>query len=263
MPYKQNTSSSETTSTRIDSQGQMKSSISRSMTTTRRKMTRGETAGGLLTTIGQIQMIAITIIVLAVGSVISDFDTDDLIQTTPNYNQTNTYIPIDDPLNNVDYQQYGTQVFGTFFGDTGLFNQFDEYGSIIQRLIEILKDPVKAFRDAFQLRDDYLDQITSPLAGSFIDTFGSTRFSTLSLYSSTTVGGFQSTYYIYTQMTESERIFVRDNQSSLQDVEDFLFNKYRPTQFYLFGFTNPLTSLYQWGWYKWPTITSIIDILGV
>jgi hypothetical protein len=262
MPFKQNTSSSLTASERVDQDGVIRQSISRSTTITRRKMTRGETAGGLLTTIGQINMIGITILTLAVGSAVNDFDITDLQATNPNYNNTNTYIPIIDPLDNVDYQQYGSEVFGRFFGPSGFITLLSSLGTTAQNIANCLTDLPKCFEQSIILGDEYRDNLDNPVSGSFIDTFGSERFLLLSLYASTQMGQYKTTYYIYTQMTTAEREFVRD-ATTFMTIEKALFLDYEPDYFLLFGFTDPYTNTYKWGYYKFPNIKQNIVLLGV
>ena len=95
MATKNSSSFSITTSSSIgvDSKGKTfsKSSKTTSQTTSKRKMTRGETAGGLLTALGQIQMIGITIFSISIGSTITQFTTSDLIETAPNYQVVNDF----------------------------------------------------------------------------------------------------------------------------------------------------------------------------
>jgi hypothetical protein len=130
MATKNSSSFNVTTSSSIgvDSKGKTfsRSSKTTSQTTSKRKMTRGETAGGLLTSLGQIQMIGITIFAISIGSTMSQFTTSDLIVTTPNYQVVNDFVPIDDPLNTVNYVQYGEEVVNNLhsfvlgFSDFGL-----------------------------------------------------------------------------------------------------------------------------------------------
>ena len=112
----------------VDSKGKTfsRSSKTTSQTISKRNMTRGETAGGLLTALGQIQMIGITIFAISVGSTLNQFTTSDLIETTPNYQVINDFVPIEDPLNTINYVQYGEEVVNNLhsfvlgFSDFGL-----------------------------------------------------------------------------------------------------------------------------------------------
>jgi hypothetical protein len=110
----------------VDARGKTfsRSSNTTSETISRRKMTRGETAGGLLTGIFQIQMIAITILAISLGSSLTEFTTSDLVETNPNYQLTNDFVPIDDPLNTVNYIQYGDDVFDRLHGFIVGFSDF-------------------------------------------------------------------------------------------------------------------------------------------
>jgi hypothetical protein len=120
MATKNSSSFNVTTSSSIgvDSKGKTfsRSSKTTSQTISKRNMTRGETAGGLLTALGQIQMIGITIFAISIGSTISQFTTSDLIETAPNYQVVNDFVPIDDPLNTINYVQYGEEVVSNIVG---------------------------------------------------------------------------------------------------------------------------------------------------
>jgi len=266
MPYKMNTSESITTTSSIGVNAKGKayqtSSSTTSSTTSKRKLTRGESARGILTTIGQIQMIGITILVLAIGSAVDDFTLSDLNQTNPNYQLTNTYVGYDDPLTEINYQQYGEGVFGRFFGPTGFITLLDGLGTTAQNVAVCLSDIVACITAARELGDIYDDDINNPLPDSFVDTFGADRYYALNVLASSSFGGRQNPYYIYQQMTTAEREYVRDN-ATYSLAEQVLFLDYQPDYFYIFGFTNPFTSQWQWGYYKWPSIRQTIINLGV
>jgi hypothetical protein len=265
MPYKQ-TKSSATINTTDNIKG-TKTSITRSRST-KTKQTRGQVAGGLLTTIGQLNMIAITILVIGVGSSVNQFTTSDLQQTNPNYKQTNTYIPYDDPLNNINYIQYGEGVFNRFFGPDSFTALLSKSVDTANNVLTCLSDLPECFFTNQLLKEQYDDEIQNPISGTFIDTFGSARFYELSLRASSSAATSLTTsvltpYGIYLQMTTSERTFIRDYTGTYMDVEKTLFVNYTPLLFYLFGFTNPFTNQYQWGFYTWPNIVDTVSILGV
>jgi hypothetical protein len=115
----------------VDAKGKTfsRSSKTTSETISRRKMTRGETAGGLLTGIFQIQMIAITILAISLGSTLTEFTTSDLVETNPNYQLTNDFVPIDDPLNTINYIQYGDDVFDRLHG---FIIGFSDFGLLVK-----------------------------------------------------------------------------------------------------------------------------------
>jgi hypothetical protein len=267
MPNKnsQNTNITTSSSVGVDAKGKTfsRSSTTTSQTITKRRMTRGETAGGLLTTIGQIQMIGITIIVLSIGSSVNEFTASDLVQTNPNYNVNNTYIPIDDPLNNVNYIQYGEKVVDNLFDeDYGFIAQLGAIAEVGQNVLNCFQDLPSCFQQSTNLQQQYLDEINNPPVGTFIDEFGEETF--LVYYTATgTYTGRQTPYAIYLLMSTEEREFVRDQQDNLSSVEKAIFNDYTLASFYLFGFTNPLTGLYYWGYFVWPSIYEIILQIGV
>jgi hypothetical protein len=267
MPTKnsQNLNVTTSSSVGVDSKGKTfsRSSTTTSQTITKRRMTRGETVGGILTTIGQLQMVGISILVLSIGASVAQFEVTDLVVTTPNYNVQNTYIPIDDPLNNVDYIQYGEDVFNRFFHeDYGFIIQLGKIADVGNNIVACYEDVDACFTRQNELLDTYIEEINNPAVGTFIDEFGSTDFLQWNVLASSS-GGYQTPYYIYELMTTSQREWVLDEQESLSSVEKLLFNNYTPAKFYLFGFTNPLTDSYYWGYFVWPSIYEIILELGV
>jgi hypothetical protein len=267
MPTKnsQNLNVTTSSSVGVDSKGKTfsRSSTTTSQTITKRRMTRGETAGGLLTTIGQLQMIGISIIVLAIGTSVAQFQLSDLVVTTPNYNVQNTYIPIDDPLNNVNYIQYGEEVFNRFFHeDYGFIVQLGAVADIGNNIYSCFEDFEACLNRSEDLQNQYQEEINNPAYGTFIDEFGSEDFLLYS-YMASQVYGYQTPYAIYLEMSTLEREFIRDEQENLSAVEIAVFNDYTPAKFYLFGFTNPLTDSYYWGYFVWPSIYEIILELGV
>jgi hypothetical protein len=216
-----------------------------------------------LSSITRIQMIGISIIVLGIGSTVDNFTVDDLVETTPNYNVVNDFIPIDDPLNTINYTQYGQELFDN------LFNEQSGYIAVLKDLVETGENISICFRDIIsclnrstELQDIYQDDMLNPQPDSFIDTFGLDRFQTLSLMASSQIGGQQTPYSIYLEMTTTERQYVLDT-TTYSLVEENLFLTYSPSNFYLFGFDNPFTEQWQWGYYQWPSIRQTIVNLGV
>jgi hypothetical protein len=258
MPYKQTQSSSITTSTVGD-----KTRTTSSNTTSKRKLTRGQSAGGLLTTIGQIQMIGITMIVISIGSAVDQFTLTDLEQTTPNYNVQNTYIPINDPLNNINYQQYGAGVVDAFFHETtGYIVNLNAIAEAGENIVSCFKDLSTCFNRSQDRYQEFQEDVNNPQVGTFADEFGGSRLYELSFYASSTFG--YSPYQIYLEMTTAERTFVQDNLSDLSNTEISLFTEFRTAGFYFFGFNNPFNNnAWQWGYFQWPTILNTIIELGV
>ena len=118
MATKQTTSFKTTTN--------LQSGQTQSFRTSYKTSTPTNIGKGGLTALGQIQMIGITIFSISVGSTLNQFTTSDLIETTPNYQVVNDFVPIDDPLNTINYIQYGEEVVSNLhsfvlgFSDFGL-----------------------------------------------------------------------------------------------------------------------------------------------
>jgi hypothetical protein len=254
MPYKQSQTSSRVVTTRT-TKGNV--SVSSFQTTAKRKLTRGETAGGLLTTIGQLQMIGITIVVLSVGTAVGKFDIDDLIVTTPNYQVNNEYVPINDPLNTVDYITYGEDVFDKFFDiDTGFIAVLNDYANTANTFITYITNPFNFLRNNDAIRDD---QLENPTTNSFVDEFGVERFNEIEFLRTLNYNPYQ----LYEELTTLERTHIQNYLGSLMPIEQSIFVDYTPTKFYPFGFTNPITGLWQWGFYTYPSVYTFITELGV
>jgi hypothetical protein len=234
-----------------------KVSYTKSTITNTRKLTRGEAADGLLTTIGQLQMIGITIVVLSVGTAVGKFDIDDLIITTPNYQVNNEYVPITDPLNTVDYIAYGEDVFDKFFNpETGFIAILDDYANTANTFITYITNPFNFLRNQDSLRDD---QLENPTTNSFVDEFGVDRFNEIEFLRTLNYNPYQ----IYQELTTLERTHIQNYLGSLMPIEQSIFIDYTPTKFYPFGFTNPITGLWQWGFYTYPSVYTFIIELGV
>ena len=187
MATKNSSSLNVTTSSSVgvDSKGRSfsRSSKTTSETISKRKMTRGETAGGLLTGLFQIQMIGITILAISLGSALTEFTTSDLVETNPNYQLKNDFVPIEDPLNTVNYIQYGEDVFTRLndfiiaFSDIGLAAKL-YYDSLID-FVELT--PIQAslnFNILNSLEDaqDYYDTLTQEEKDKYAEVYNSLTF---------------------------------------------------------------------------------------
>jgi hypothetical protein len=119
MATKQSTSYKTTTN--------LQTGQSKSFKTTYKTSTPTNIGKGGLGAIGRLGTIAITILAVSVGTALTQFNTLDLIETTPNYQLKNQYVAIDDPLNTINYIQYGEEVFTRvndfihIFSDAGQF----------------------------------------------------------------------------------------------------------------------------------------------
>jgi hypothetical protein len=253
MPLKTNTVERATYSRKLGG----KISYTKSTITNTRQLTRGETASGLLTTIGQLQMIGITIVVLSVGTAVGKFDIDDLVSISPNYNVNNQYIPIDDPLNNVSYQAFGADVFDKFFHpDTGYISVLEDYADTANTFITYITNPFNFLRNNDAIRDD---QLENPTINSFVEEFGVERFNEIEFLRTLNYNPYQ----LYQELTLDERTHIQTYNGSLMPIEQSIFIDYTPTKFYPFGFTNPITGLWQWGLYTYPSVYTFINELGV
>lgn len=118
MATKQTTSVKTTTN--------LQSGQTQSFRTTYKTSTPTNIGKGGLGAIGRLGMIAITVLAISVGSALTEFSTSDLVETAPNYQLKNEFVPIDDPLNTINYVQYGEGVFDRLhefvigFSDFGL-----------------------------------------------------------------------------------------------------------------------------------------------
>ena len=185
------TSSSTTTTKTLLAEPLGGKSVYKYENVTTRKMSRGETAGGLLTTIGQLQMIGISILVISLGTAVVQFDESDLIITTPNYNLTNQYLSIDDPLNNVNYIQYGEGVVDSLIGFVEFLAPFGEFAQAGYTFI-------------LSIANTDLTSDTQPET-SFLNSFGSNRVLTLAQTR------FLSLKSYYDELSPDEREWVLDN----------------------------------------------------
>jgi hypothetical protein len=239
MPFKETTSTTTTSSGRETIKGPIKGQSRTkvaSISTTRRELTRGETAGGLLTTIGQFGMITITLITISISTALNKFDINDLETMTPNYNQINTYIPIENPLETINYQVYGEDVIDNILG---WITPLSEFGTL-----------------ALGWYDNLYRNITNPFGppvyeGGFNDVFGDERWAQI-IYMAR-IGKLPPDIYDY--LTTTERDWVVDNADHFTTQETAFFDKSYFNLLYfdsyeLFG-----------GGFKWFfTIPSVLDI---
>jgi hypothetical protein len=183
MANKQTTSFKTTTNLQT---GQTKS-----FKTTYQTSTPTNIGKGGLSSVGRIQMIAISMIVISMGAAVIQFDESDLILITPNYNLNNQYVPIVDPLNNVDYQQYGEGVVDSLIGFVEFLAPFGEFAQA-------------GWTFFFQLVDaDSVDFIGPDT--TFGNTFGGNRVLALAKMR------FSSLKAYYDELTPDERQWVLDN----------------------------------------------------
>jgi hypothetical protein len=115
MATRTTTSSTTTTRTLIQEPLGGKSVVRYDNVTTsqeRKKTLKERQLGqGGLSSLFRVELILITILSISVGSALTEFDTLDLIETTPNYQVVNDFVSIDDPLNTINYIVYGEEVF--------------------------------------------------------------------------------------------------------------------------------------------------------
>jgi hypothetical protein len=235
MATKTNISTS-TTNTTINTGGKVKTSSITSETISKRKLSFREQAQGGLSSIARLEMIGITILSIAVGSSVSDFTTSDLIETNPNYQLTNTYVSIDDPLNNVNYQQYGTQVVGNL---TAFLGALGGAGNLAKNLW----DGITNF-----IGDSWIET-----TGSFAAEFGEARW--IQVYDHYQKyyeeGSVQQLGYIYYEiLTNDEKDFVGNqlNHEDFSPLEKQVFLSERWYLFYndVYGLFGPIKTIYWW-----------------
>jgi hypothetical protein len=254
MANKQTTSFKTTTN--------LQTGQSQSFKTTYKTSTPTNIGKGGLSAIGRLGMIAITIVVLAIGTSVDDFTIEDLVETNPNYNVQNTYIPIDDPLNNVNYLQYGDEVFDRIFNEqSGFIALLSDITDTATNVSSCLSDIPSCIGNIFSKNDEDLEEINNPLPDTFTDTFGSERvFYLRSFY----VLGYPDPYVVYQQLTTEEKEFILDYEGEYMDAEKTFMVDWSPTKFYFFGFNNPLNDgIWQWGYFAWPNLIDIVELLGV
>jgi hypothetical protein len=207
-------------------------------------------------------MIAITLLVIGIGTAVDDFGIEDLVETNPNYNVNNTYIPIDDPLNNVNYLQYGDEVFDRIFNEqSGFIALLSDITDTATNVGECLSDIPSCIGNIFSKNDTDIDEINNPLPDTFTDTFGSERVFYLRTWY---VLGGATPYDIYQQLTTEEKEFIEDYTGEYMESEKTFMVDWSPSVFYFFGFINPFNDdAWQWGYFSWPNLIDTVDLLGV
>jgi hypothetical protein len=190
---------------------------------------------GGLSTIGRLEIIAITILVIIMSQPLNDFDKGDLEDFIPNYQLNNQYVSVDDPLNHYNYQQFGEGVIQRLYDWSVPFEQ--------------VGIGIKGFWDTT------IDFITGqPLSnstlGNFSEEFGNDRQYQLYLISRET----RSNAKVFEAMTTSERNWILDNTLTTTG-EEALFDFSR---FNLIYFDS--LDLFGGGIKWWFTEPSVIDI---
>lgn len=260
----QNFNVTTSSSVGVDAKGKTfsRSSTTTSETITKRRLTAREQAQGGLSSIVRFEMITITLLVLGIGTAVDDFTIEDLVETNPNYNVNNTYIPIDDPLNNVDYLQYGDEVFDRIFNEqSGFIALLSDITDTATNVGECLSDIPSCIGNIFSKNDTDIDEINNPLPDTFTDTFGSERVFYLRTWY---VLGGATPYDIYQQLTTEEKEFIEDYTGEYMESEKTFMVDWSPSVFYFFGFINPFNDdAWQWGYFSWPNLIDTVDLLGV
>lgn len=175
MSTKQTTSFKTTTN--------LQTGQSQSFKTTYKTSSPTNIGKGGLGAIGRLGMISITILSISVGSALTEFTTSDLIETAPNYQLKNQFVSIDDPLNTINYVQYGEGVvtrlndFIVSFSDIGLAAK-----SYYDSLIEILQlTPIQAsfnfnIFNSLENAQDHYDTLTQEEKDIYAEVYDSLTF---------------------------------------------------------------------------------------
>jgi hypothetical protein len=234
MPFKETKSTTTTSSARETikgpTKGQSRTKVA-SISTTRRKLSRGETAGGLLTGVSQITMIGITLITLSISTAALQFSREDLISLTPNYGVNNEYVGVENPLDHYNYQVYGEDVVDNIMN---WIYPLEQTGQAINTFWQTLMEVIGG------------TDIVDVIEGDFADTFGSPRFHYLVSISRYNVS-------VYMRLTELEKDWVEDNADNLNYVEENLFGN---TKFHFFMY-DELYEIYR-VFYTEPTIIDMV-----
>jgi hypothetical protein len=85
------------------------------------------TAG--LSSLARLEIIGITILTISIGSSLNQFTIQDLEEISPNYQLKNQFVPIEDPLNTINYIQYGDEVFDNLIS---FVQGFSNVGNIVK-----------------------------------------------------------------------------------------------------------------------------------
>jgi hypothetical protein len=135
MAVKQTTSLKTTTNLQT---GKVKS-----FQTTYKTSTPTNIGKGGLSVLGRAGIIFITILAVSVGTATIQFTTTDLIETTPNYQVKNDFVSIDDPLNDINYIQYGEEVVDNIMGFVNGFSAVGEFAYAgVYTIINFFENPV-------------------------------------------------------------------------------------------------------------------------
>jgi hypothetical protein len=98
---------------------------------------------GGLSSLGRAGIISITILAVAVGTATTQFTTTDLTETIPNYQVKNDFVPIDDPLNDINYLQYGEEVVNNIMAFVNGFSAVGEFAYAgVYTVINFFENPV-------------------------------------------------------------------------------------------------------------------------
>jgi hypothetical protein len=135
MSVKQTTSLKTTTNLQT---GKVKSFKTTSTTSTPTNIGKGG-----LSALGRAGIIFITMLAISIGTATIKFTTNDLIETTPNYQVKNDFVPIDDPLNDINYIQYGEEVVDNLMTFVNGFSAVGEFAYAgVYTIINFFENPV-------------------------------------------------------------------------------------------------------------------------
>lgn len=105
-----------------------------------------------LTNLASLGMIGITILAISIGGTLEQYTTSDLIETTPNYQTNNTYIPIEDPLETINYAQYGEEVFDNAYSWIQALSATGQWANAgVNTIVRFFENPVMSI---FSIEDD-------------------------------------------------------------------------------------------------------------
>jgi hypothetical protein len=234
MPFKESTSTTTSSSVRT-SNVQTGAKQYQTTSTTRRKLTRGEVATGLLSTSTQLGMIGITIITLILTQPVNQFNKQDLISFTPNYGVNNEYIAVENPLEHYNYQQFGEGVIDRLWA---WIQPIEQLGRSVNGMFETLMDLVMG------------EPLSNSTLGAFDETFGNDRQYQLYLISRET----GSNARVFDAMTTAEKNWIVDNNLTTTG-EEALFGF---TRFHLIYWDS--LELFGGGIKWWFTEPTVIDI---
>jgi hypothetical protein len=234
MPFKESTSTTTSSSVQT-SNVQTGAKQYQTTSTTRRKLTRGEVATGLLSTSTQLGMIGITIITLILTQPVNQFNKQDLISFTPNYGVNNQYIGVENPLEHYNYQQFGEGVIDRLWA---WIQPIEQLGRSVNGMFETLMDLVMG------------EPLSNSTLGAFDEEFGNDRQYQLYLISRNT----GSNASVFDAMTTAEKNWIVDNNLTTTG-EEALFGF---TRFHLIYWDS--LELFGGGFKWWFTEPTVIDI---